>query len=118
MTVYSKQALRSRVLKDAGVLDINETASAQDSENVDEVIQQSIEELETESLQIFNPLASETTDNIPGRIFLPLADFVRSQGMSSYSVPRDENLRMSALRRLRRAVMLGSDDTPTPACFF
>lgn len=118
MTTYNKADLRARILKDAGVLDIGETASASDAANVDEVIQQSIEELEGEALVIFNPLAAETIDNIPGAIFLPLADFVRSQGMSSYGIPRDEELRLSALRRLRRQVTLSEDDTPVKACYF
>lgn len=115
---YSKADLRNRVMKDAGVLDIAESASASDAANVDEVIQQSIEELEVESLAIFNPLAAETIDNIPGRVFLPLAAFVQSQGLSSYGVPRDEELRMSALRRLRRAILPSEDDVPVKSCYF
>lgn len=118
MTDYNKSDLRNRVLRDAGVLDIQTTASAEDAANVDEVIQQSLEELEAESLVIFNDQSGATVDNIPGKVFLPLADFVRSQGMSSYDVPRDEGLRLSALTRLRRVILDGSDDTPVQACYF
>lgn len=118
MTVHSKADLRNRILKDAGVLDISESASAADAENVDELVQAAIEQLEDEEVVLFNAQASESTDNIPARIYLPLADYVRSLGMSSYGIAPDERLELSALRRLRRAAFPGQDDVPVPAQYF
>lgn len=118
MTVHSKADLRNRILKDAGVLDIAESASASDSENVDELVQAALEQLEDEDVTPFNVQAGENTDAIPARIFLPLADYVRSIGMSSYGIPPDEKLEFYALRRLRRASFAGQDETPVPAKFY
>ena len=118
MTDYSKQDLRNRVLHDLGVLDISESASAEDAELVDAIVQQSLEELEDENLVIFDSQQGETVENIPGRCFSALADFVRYHAGMSYGVPKDENLRMSALYRLRKSVLDGSDDTPVRVNFF
>ena len=118
MTTYTKAELRNRILKDAQVLDIYESASAQDADNVDDIVQQSLDELEVENVVIFNAQAGEDTDAIPGRVFLPLADFVRSMGLASYDVAPDGALRADALRRLRRMTLIGSDDSPTKATYF
>lgn len=118
MTTYNKADLRNRVLRDMGVLDAVESASASDAEIVDAIVQQSIEELEDEDVIIFNPLASETTDNIPGRIFSALADYVRFHAMPTYGLAKDDGLRESAFRRLRRATGPASDDVPVPAKFY
>lgn len=118
-TNYSKADLRNRILKDAGVLDIAESASTTDADNVDELVQSALEHLEAaEDLVIFNALASESTENIPAAVFKPLADYVRALGMTSYGVAPDERLEMSALRRLRRVVMPSYDDVPVKAHFF
>lgn len=118
MTLYSKQDLRSRILHDMGVLDIAESASAVDSEVLDPIIQQSLEELEDEDLVIFNSQLGETIENIPGRIFAGLADFIRYQASPTYSLPKDDNMRTSAMYRLRKSIFPGSDDTPVAVKFF
>ncbi len=117
-TFHSKQDLRERVLHDMGVLDISETASAEDGALIDAIVQQSLEELEDENLVIFDSSQGETVDNIPARTFSALADFVRYHAAPSYTLPKDENLRNSAIYRLRKSVLAGSDDTPVKACYF
>lgn len=118
MTTYSKQNLRDRVLHDMGVVDIQESASAEDSEIVDAIIQQSLEELEDESLVIFDTQQAETVENIPGRVFSALADFVRYHASPSYNQPKDENLRNSSMYRLRKSVLTARDDTPVDVKFY
>lgn len=118
MTDYSKQDLRTRVLRDMGVLDIAETASAEDAENLDDIAQQAIEELQDENLVLFNAEVGETIDAIPGRVFAALADFVRYHASPSYGRPKDDALRAGALMRLRRSVLAGSDDVPVAAKFY
>lgn len=118
MTSHSKQDLRTRILRDSGVLDINESASAEDAENVDPVVQAALEELEDENVIIFDTSQLETVENIPARLFMALSDFVRAQGMASYGIPYNADLRMAALNRLRRGTTLGSDDTPVAVGFY
>lgn len=118
MTLYSKQSLRDRILHDMGVLDIAESASAVDSELLDPIVQQSLEELEDENLVIFNSQLGENIENIPGRLFGALADFIRFNSCPAYVLPQDMNVRNMALTRLRRSIMAGSDDTPVRANFF
>lgn len=118
MTLYSKQDLRNRVLHDLGVLDIAESASAVDSEVLDPIVQQSLEELEDLGLVVFNSQLGETIYNIPGRIFAALADYMRYQAAPTYSLAKDDMLRQSALYRLRKSIVAGSDDTPVRVNFF
>lgn len=118
MTTYSKADLRARVLKDMGVVDINGTASAIEASTVDEIVQQSLEELEDEKLMVFDYSATSTTDVIPGRLFAAYADFVRYHAAPSFGLAKDENLRASALKRLRRGILDGSDDVPVRQQFY
>ncbi len=123
MTTYSKADLRNRVLRDLGVLDVARSASAPVAAVVDDIVQQSLEELEDESLVIFNSQLGETIENIPGRVFAALADFVRYHAAPSFpmggvAVGKDDALRHSALTRLRRSVMAGSDDTPVKVLYY
>lgn len=115
---YSKADLRNRVLRDMGALDIAEAASAEDAEVLDNIVQQSLEELEDENLIIFDTTQGETIENIPGRVFSALADFVRFHAMPSYGHPKDDALWQAALRRLRRSVAPEADDVPTAAKYY
>lgn len=118
MTTHSKADLRTRILRDAGVLDINESASAEDAQNVDPVVQAALEELEDENVIIFDAQQAETVENIPARLFMALSDFVRAQGMASYGIAYNVDLRAAALNRLRRGTTLGSDDVPVGVGFY
>lgn len=123
MTAYSKQALRDRVLHDLGVLDIAESASAAEAALLDDIVQQSLEELEDENLVIFNSQLGETIDNIPGRIFSAMADYIRYHATPAFPVSgnvaeKDDKLRNSALYRLRRSVVAGADDVAVKVSYF
>lgn len=118
MTTRTKADLRNRVLRDMNVLDIGQSASATDAARVDDIVQEAIEELADEKLDIFDPSVGTTSSNIPARIFGALADFVRYHAMPSYGLAKDEALRQSALKRLRRSILPGSSDNPAPLKFF
>lgn len=117
-TFYSKQNLRERVLHDLGVLDIQESSSAEDAALVDPIMQQSLEELTDENLVTFDTTKAETVENIPANTFSALADYVRYHVSPAYTLPKDENLRNSAIYRLRKSVLVGSDDVPVRCEFF
>lgn len=117
-TYYSKQDLRDRVLHDLGVMDIQETAQAVDAAMIDPIIQQSMAELQDENLITFDITQSDFTDNIPSNVFSALADFIRYHAGPAFTLPKDDQLRASALNRLRKSVMFGSDDAPVRVDFF
>jgi hypothetical protein len=117
-STYSKADLRNRALKDMGVLDINESASAIQARIVDDIVAQALDELEDEDLIIFDTSATNTSDVIPGRLFAAYADFVRFHAMPAFGMAKDENLYLSALKRLRRGIRDGSDDVPVKVDYF
>lgn len=127
MTTYSKADLRNSALEEIKVKDAGETAAALDSSTVDAEAQRVIENLEDESLLIFDASVSATTSNIPGRIFNALRDLVAESICRKYGIPettvlgphdRPESLTKNATRRLRRSILDGSDDVPVKAQYF
>lgn len=117
-TLYSKQDLRERVLHDLAVTDIQESSTAEDAAIVDPIVAQSLAELSDENLIQFDTSVSDTTQNIPANTFSALADFVRYHVAPAYTLPKDENLRNSAMYRLRKSLLVGSDDVVVRANYY
>ena len=80
-----------------------------------------------ESLVTFDYEAAAATEAIPGKCFGALADIVAERLATGYGLqqrtaisPRGqpESMTKNAMRRLRRAVLLGNDPSPAKAEYF
>lgn len=114
MTLYAKSDIRNSVLHDLTVLDVSEEASAEDAAVVDAEVQSVLEYLEDEDLTIFDFTAAEEDQVIPGRIKNALVDMVVFRCQPKYGQRQDPTRWKNGIGALRRSVLAGSDDQPTP----
>lgn len=112
MTSRSKDALRNEALLDLGVIAAGQTAPGNDATSVSNKLQDMLEYLEDENLLIFDFTTAGNTENIPSRIYQALLDMLIYRIGPSYGKPQPIELWESGLRRLRRSVLAGTDDTP------
>lgn len=88
MTTYTKAQLRNRVLRELGVLAAGETATAEDAQVVEELI-------DTQHAMLARELFVDwTTSTIPQNVYEPLAAIVAARGAGQFGVtgPRLQEL--------------------------
>lgn len=127
MSLYSKNDLRDAALEELQVKDAGTPVSAEDDAIVLRDIQNLFEQLEDENLVVFSTAVSNSTRNIPGRLFQALTGLVAvmigpKYGRAFQPVPRAgggvETAYDVAMRRLRRSVNTATDDTPVTAHYY
>lgn len=107
MTTYSKNELRDEVLQNIGVLGQGQTVSAEDDAKALRAIQAAFEELETEGILPMSAYEAAGVSNIPANAFHALSEFVETFVRPAFGGPRDVQLRLDAMRRIRRVVVVG-----------
>ena len=126
-TLYTKRDLADRALKDLRVVPIGDEASAEDAAKADQIVYEVLSELVEEALVTFDYEAAAADEVIPAKCFGSLADIAAERLAYGYGLQQrtsvspqgqPESLTKNAMRRLRRAVLLGNDPSPTRAEYF
>lgn len=117
MATYNRQRLVRDCLIEIGILDPNESPSAEDYEATDAIVQQRMEGLYEEGLIPF-----DLDGNIPARFMRPLVKVISGELVAAYGVQsRAELLLMRATEGVRELWALRDQtqiDTPTKATYF
>jgi hypothetical protein len=107
MATYTRAQLRNAVLRELGVLAVNETPTAEDADIADDRCQQELEYLAEEGYVQFDIDAGA----IPARSFMPLAWVIAYNLMMPYGVTnRAQLLASNYTRGLNRLSRMKSGD--------
>ncbi len=112
----SKRELATRVLRDLKVCNLADAPNPEDAALMNETVDSVLAELNDETLINFDYLAELDTQVIPENVFLCIVDIVRSHGY--VDTPQDGALREAGMKRLRRAILQGSDNIPAVVEYF